>query len=462
MTSGETTAATASRFLVWAALVSGLAFALLTPPFEVPDEPAHFFRIVAIEEGQWFTSRRQGAGGQELPRWSTETAARWVDSIPGDETKKIRWRDLVADLRAGRPAGRVFVPVSPPGKVSRLGYSAASYSPLPYLLPAAVVAAGDRMGWSPLLLLLAARITNLGLSLGLLYFAVRVAGAAAPLMTLLALTPMAAFMRSSASADGVTMAAGFLIISISLRYWSMDGPLSRSDVVAGIALPILVCLTKPNIPLALLPLTVPATRFRTKASAWVFRIAVALSTIAGLATASVWGRDAASASPELASLTSIQLGALLDHPLVFTRLLAVTYLDYSPRYFAEMIGKLGWMDTYLPGSLIVFFYALLLYVAITAGPELTGRQRALCLGYAVAAILTVVVAIQVTWNSPGNHIIDGIQGRYFLPMAPLLLLPLTAKRLRRPLDRVAFAAIATGVSAALAGSLIVLVRRFYW
>jgi len=40
------------------------------------------------------------------------------------------------------PAGRVFVPVSPPGKVSRLGYSAASYSPLPYLLPAAVVAAG--------------------------------------------------------------------------------------------------------------------------------------------------------------------------------------------------------------------------------------------------------------------------------------------------------------------------------
>ncbi len=49
----------------------------------------------------------------------------------------------------------------------------------------------------------------------------------------------------------------------------------------------------------------------------------------------------------------------------------------------------------------------------------------LVLALSVAAL---GVSIYVMWSPTGAPIIEGVQGRYFIPMSPLLLLPLCLRR----------------------------------
>lgn len=455
----ESSAATMARFVALVGGALAITFALVTPPFEVPDEPAHFFRIVAASEGHFLTTRRDPVSGQDLPRWAFDAAATSLDSIPGNISKKMRPDWLIQPRPSARSeAGRVFVTAPPSPRVEPLGYTAASYSPLPYMLPALGVLAAVPLGLSPIAILLVVRLLNAGVALAIAALAVRLSGPAAPLMALVAMLPMAVFLRSSASADGLTLSVALLAIALTIRCSWKSSPPRTGELAALAILSFLICLTKPNLPLALLPLTVPREQLRRPM--W-FRSAVVAALAGGMALASIWGLDAARAAPGMAVAAESQLASMASHPGAFLVKLGATWAQYSPRYLAEAIGKFGWLDTYLPGPLIVAAYALLLYSSLAWGPRFTARRRALYWGVASAAILLVVITLDISWNAVGNRVVDGIQGRYFLPIVPLLLLPMISERFRRRLDRSSLVSICACQSMILLGSLLILIRRFY-
>lgn len=458
--SAATTAPFLARCVAWAGAIAAVAFALLTPPFQVPDEPAHFFRIVATSEGRLFTVRKDGRAGQDLPHWAVAWSAEVLDSIPGDVTKKVPANWLIRSSgRARADRARAFVAVPQQARIDRLGYTAAAYSPLPYLLPAAAVAAGVRAGLSPMQLLLLSRLTNATLALALVVCAVRLSGPAAPLLALTAMLPMSAFMRSSASADGIALAVSLLLIALVVRCTWRNGAAGGSELLLLAVLPLLVCATKPNLALAALPLTIPPERLGRSRN-W-FRAGVLAALGGGLWVASLWGRDATLAAPAVAGLGRAQIAAVMHHPVGFANALLRTWINYSPRYFEEAIGKFGWMDTPLPGPVVAFTWGLLLYVAITAGPQFTRQGRAVWWAFGGFGVFLVIITLYVTWNAPGAGVVDGMQGRYFLSLLPLLALPMSSERFRRPLDRMALVVLASCAGLVLAGSLLVLIRRFY-
>lgn len=87
---------------------------------------------------------------------------------------------------------------------------------------------------------------------------------------------------------------------------------------------------------------------------------------------------------------------------------------------------LGWLDTPLPQGLIVSYWGLLAWLALvppTPSQDLTGRQRGWLAIAALSSIL-VLCSLAYLWNFVGDPIIGGLQGRYFIPIAPLVgLLP---------------------------------------
>ncbi len=451
-------AALLARFVAIAGGALAIAFAVATPPFEVPDEPAHFFRVVAASEGHFLTVRRGEAYGQDLPRWAVDSAAASLDSIPGNISRKVSPDWLFQRHPSARSiTGRVFVEIPKSPRVEKLGYTAASYSLLPYLLPAVAVRAALPLGLSPMGILVMVRLINAGLALAIAALAVRLSGPAAPLIALTATLPMAVLLRSSASADGLTMSVALLATALTIRFECDRSPREVGTFSPAIV-SFLICLTKPNLPLALLPLTVSHHHLRRPNA---FRLAIVAAVAGGLAVASIWGGDAARAAPGMAAGAASQMSSIASHPAAFLIVLARTWNEYSPRYLAEMIGKFGWLDTYLPGPLIVVAYALLLYSSLVWGPRYTAGRRMLIWAFASAAVLLVVVTLQLTWNAAGNRIVDGVQGRYFLPILPLLLLPMISERFRRTPDRASLVSLCACQSVILLGSLLILIRRFY-
>src|ERR1043165_2935158 len=54
-------------------LVFGLAFLVVTPPFQIPDEPNHFFRCFQISEGHVRPEIGESLPGGEIPQAVIET-----------------------------------------------------------------------------------------------------------------------------------------------------------------------------------------------------------------------------------------------------------------------------------------------------------------------------------------------------------------------------------------------------
>ena len=94
-------------------------------------------------------------------------------------------------------------------------------------------------------------------------------------------------------------------------------------------------------------------------------------------------------------------------------------------YFQRFVGVLGWLDNPIPSSLIKSFLCILLVNALLTGNRkfrLSLRDKMILLVTFIAGLLAVETAIYLTWTPVGGSIVEGVQGRYFIPLAPMLLL----------------------------------------
>jgi hypothetical protein len=140
------------RFFLGAGLLYGLLFLVATPPFQVPDEPAHFYRAFALTEGEpWATRGAQGLGAV-LPASVAEVGDGLRGDLPFVPGRKIRPATI---LRAFR------VPLEEERRRFTDFRTAAVYTLVPYLPQAAGIAAARLFGAPVLGLLYAARLANL-------------------------------------------------------------------------------------------------------------------------------------------------------------------------------------------------------------------------------------------------------------------------------------------------------------
>lgn len=52
----------------------------------------------------------------------------------------------------------------------------------------------------------------------------------------------------------------------------------------------------------------------------------------------------------------------------------------------------------------------------------------------VLSLLSAVLSTYMAWSNVGSEVIEGLQGRYLLPLAPLLFVPLYNNRSRIRID----------------------------
>jgi uncharacterized membrane protein len=132
------------------------------------------------------------------------------------------------------------------------------------------------------------------------------------------------------------------------------------------------------------------------------------------------------------TVNAVRLGARFDsrrqihdsllHPFHFLRVVAVDYVVEIRRYLTELVGTLGWLDTRLPVPLLVTYMAVLVaLVFLDPSPRIKVRpwQRGIVAAAVLATMLLISASQYAIWTPYGADLIEGIQGRYFLP----LLLP---------------------------------------
>ena len=454
----------AHRFFLLAALLSGAAFIAVTPPFQVPDEPAHFYRAVAVGEGALSAEARAGRIGATLPA----SLAALVDLFNG----VIGHPERGIDPGAFRAARRIALE---PEVRSFLDFpTAAQTTPLTYLPQALGVAAGRLFGAPPLALLYLARLVNLLAATALIHAGLRRLPAYRWLGTALALTPMATFLRASASADALTFAIAFFFAAAVARLaFGPGSELSRRDVAVLCLAAAALCATKAAYaPLTIAAAAIPIRRLprgRRAASVLAYGAATAAAFALAVFTALPGAYVAdprPAANPHHADAvieSDRQIAGAVRSPLRFLAIAGRSYLWYGPGYAEQFIGRLGWLDTPLPRPLLIAYAALLLALLAfdTRRRVAVAAWQRTALAAAAAGNLLLISAVFYALFMPvGSSYIAGIQGRYFLPIAPIAAWIFHTRRRAGP-RRGLGPATALVCALALTATLVALIQRYY-
>ena len=403
-------------------VVFGLIFLITTPPFQSPDEYAHFFRAYTISEGQFIPTQ-----GATLPRSIVEFSVRVSpDPLPGNDQNKQSKKALLEQFQ--QPFSDLErVPINLNGTIA--------YRPIAYLPQTLGILAGRFLRLSPILIFYLGRLVNLTAWIGLVFLALRITPIYKWLLLALALMPMSIFQAASNSPDCPLNAFSLLFIAASLRLaFSPEIKVEAQDILR-LSIPlILISAIKPAyLVLAGLFLLIPEKR-----CGGLLRYAVAGLSLLGLAfiPALTWlflTRGALNISGN--GNPADQLQFIQAFPFDFLRILWNSMSGQIIVQWKMWVGVLGWLDTPLPGFIYVLMLPLLVLIALfDHRPDIHIPASAKVFsGFLFLGTWVGIFSVFfVTWTQVGMNPIDGVQGRYFIPVSALLFLPFYNQRFQPP------------------------------
>ena len=262
------------------------------------------------------------------------------------------------------------------------------------------------------------------------------------------LMPMAIQQAGSINPDVMVNTSAFLITAMILDFKVRDKKVGWKDLIILMILALILFICKMiYIPLCLGILIVPADKFRLpigrkfELQSFVrkYKIVAALLIVAAAAAGLYLFRG---------NETVKVLLATLSHPIKFMMLIKVTLGMLKDFYLQTMVGCFGWLDTFVPYTFIVFFMVFMLYISIMTSGEDIERARVLniknriYLIFLVILIFMLIMCSMTIWSFKlsgydlsadlsryrgylmNTGFIQGVQGRYFIPILPILLVSL--------------------------------------
>ncbi|WP_017721846.1 DUF2142 domain-containing protein [Kamptonema formosum] len=413
------------------AVIFGALFLLIAPPFQAEAEFQHFYRAFQISEGGFLAEKKvvdcyghqfnpylpsTTCVGGMLPQ-SILTTARKLKSndIRYHPERKQKFQDILAVLN---------LPLSSDRRVFIRFPNAAIYSPISYFPQALGIATGRLFGFSPVLLIYIGRLFNLLFWTMLVCLAVKIAPLYKWLLFLLALSPMSLFQAASLSADAITNGLSFLLVALCLRAALRENqPVTKTDIIAISFLSLLLSLSKAGyFPLLFVFFLIPLKKFAGKTKYFLSFLSILLLSFAGTAAWSFLSRHI---YVPLRTDAPNRLAYLLEQPANFLTALFNTFALYGFDYIEQFIGKLGWIDTKLPVWHVVSYAIILVAVALSSHQNdvaISRRQKAISATILLTNSFLIFTLFYITWTPAGADAIQGIQGRYFIPLAPLFFL----------------------------------------
>ncbi len=403
-----------NRSSLWGGLLFvalALGYSCATGPFRAADEPAHFFRAYGISEGQFVAQReRSDLLGSYLPA-NIPKLAHVLGAYPQQPVIALAPGQLASARHLElKRSHRDFVPF--PG--------AAMHSPAVYLPAALGITLGRLLHLGPLFLFYCARCSNALVVAASLGWGISRIWRPAPFLAGVALFPMTLAQVGTVTADAVTFAVTFCWLAevLSLRVEAEDSP--RPWWRWALFALLLSQLRFPYPLLGLLIFCVPS-RARGRALFLFLLFAPCLLWLAIIRNLQVQTRPFVHVDP------AGQLAFVLGHPLNFLHLLFLGMRDLGITYWHETVGVLGWLDFPVPGWILVGLTLGLLVTTCSTDVEvlrLRPRFRTACLALGIGGLVLTALLAYMAWNKIGAESIEGWQGRYSLPLLPLLLLAL--------------------------------------
>ncbi|KHD34622.1 hypothetical protein NL50_16480 [Clostridium acetobutylicum] len=436
------------------ALFFGVLFAVINAPFQDPDEPIHFYRAYQISTGQMFEQKNNSGIGGYLPQNLIKTSENLSEDIKAKSNKK---QDI----------NKIKYYLNLPLNKNKVAFndfrSATIYSDIVYIPQSIGINLAKIFRASALYMMYFGRIANLICWTIIVFFSVKLIPFKKNLMAFLALTPMNLYQAASLSADAMTNSMAFLSIALVLRYafGEEEAKLTKRQIVTMIiAFTLLAFSKRIYFVMCILFFIIPMKKFNSKKDYIGTFVIMLGACLMSLVTVSVISKILA-IKVSAGSYTPGQMEFVLSHPITYIHILLRTFHFKMSFYAISFIGVFGWLDTRLPLNLYLFYGVALVLIALFEHTLIEkNKDRIIMFIVFIINVGLIMSALYVSWTPKAANIIEGIQGRYFIPIIPLLgcFIGVKANKSRNVYSKVV---LAISTFTILTYSVLQLLLRFY-
>ncbi|GAB4489465.1 MAG: hypothetical protein OHK0031_13160 [Anaerolineales bacterium] len=240
---------------------------------------------------------------------------------------------------------------------------------------------------------------------------------------ILATLPVAVLQAATISADAISNGIALLFIAGAL--WAAQRPIGWHEFAfLGVFFTLLFFGKLNLVPLAVLPfLILRPAQFKMKYGYFLLIMVVLTLAVVEVAGWNVlaYGR-LATAAGRADPLEQVKF--ILAQPMRFLGILARDIQQNGYDYLRNSLAVYGY--NYWPVPTIVYLFsggAMLAALGTQKPPQLfPWRLRIALFAVFLLAFVTTIASLYVTFTPVGSNFVDGVQGRYFLTVWPLLLL----------------------------------------
>ena len=428
---------------IMVASVIGLICVFTIPPLAANDEISHVARIYEISDGRFLTSKMQSTEnfGGKVPN---QLFGLYTANRPFDQYTFQKGTVTHAREEANRTS------INDTRFMTEISYSgAALYSPISYAPHVIAMKVAKFLDLSILSTTYLIRLTSLSTFLILAFCAIRLIPTKKWFLLTVALLPMSILLASNISIDGVVIGSVLLFIAIVTRiYYTKRQYINYKNYTINLLWPLMftaiyLALAKPvYAPLLLLSIPTLNKLFVFKSKEWIKWVCITIAI--PLAFMFTWntlitvidvhsGQRLSVNSVGIYPATSTEfLSSFIKNPTFFAKVLIHTFFEnfggkqeipnyilssFSGKFTEYRITPAIWMTSSVLLSLILSF-------------SFKERTRVLFSKWTKIftsfSLLAIAIAISLSMylyaTTAGQDTINGIQGRYFIPLLPFLII----------------------------------------
>ena len=410
---------TVQKFYIPAALFLGLIFQCLVTVHGVPDEPTHFDAAYSLSNKMLFVKNTETPGSTIYKR---RCDAQLSDMLSNGLETNSYYQLLFHSFELASDTDMIEVSY----------VSTSNLVPVIVYIPAAIgLSAGRLLHLSPMLTFQLARICSLVVFILLVYFSICIAPFGKNLLGALGLLPITLQQAASASYDSVIN--GFIFLFTALCFYSLHNKERKKGCLILLGfLTLFIAIVKGGVYLPLLLLLlmcfVHAPHHHKKKRRWIVPLCICIGTallivvtfIKFMPMFSAMFATDISTDPEN---TIYPISYVFQHPLQTIYILWNTIIQCSDTILRGLLGgKLSWLDININWSLLIMFLVILLLLVNVKddAPVFTRKNRTFISLSCLGSLLLIMFSMMVGYTTMKWDYIQGIQGRYFLPLAPAL------------------------------------------
>lgn len=455
------------RLFLIVALAVGIPVLLLRPGYDTPDFTAHFAKAFDVASGNVVADDLKTAevvdkqpndinfkyvGGQ-LPKQLAEYANIFTPDYQF-AAKKVSASDQFS---------LYFNQANSNDTVAFAYNTTAVYSPVAYAPQVIGIWIAKLFNVSVYATALIASLCVFLSWLALVYFAIKLSPIGKWVMLTLGLLPMTLFVAPSLSTDPLLIGVAFFYFAFLMRLLVAPAmPTRKQMIILGVIVAVIALLKQAYIPLAFLPILL-YTKYPMK------KIAVktiGLTILPGILLFLGWTAVISSRGFGISTqaLPQEQFVFALSHiPHVVLAVLKTSLMGLDGVVWS-FFGIFGWLTLPIPlyaVSLLSAFLGLAYLVRPKEKFTLNRVQIAVLLSAVAGTVVMMLGSLYIYWTPVGASTVEGLQGRYFIPLL-IFLAPLCRRlMLGESASRRAKLVLSVGVPLVLIITIFLLFRHYY-